>query len=214
MIVSKLDRTYMIDIYFITLKERTDRLNKLIASFEKFKNINLIKVDGVKHIIGAIGCFMSHQKCIQLAKDNKMKNIFVIEDDCTPVGDDFEEKIIQLKNYFDNIDDWCIFLGGGTFSHKNIIKKFNDKLNLYLINHAFDMHFVCYNNIIFNMFLKANPKSCPIDHFWKHKMQALVVIPFIAIQDTSYSDIINEVRTNERFNIVERRLEKKLNLFQ
>ena len=70
----------MLDIYVINLSERTDRWEQIIT--ELGTDFNLIRVNAVKHEIGTIGCFMSHQKCIQIAKDNGLSSIIVAEDDC------------------------------------------------------------------------------------------------------------------------------------
>ena len=70
----------MFDIYVINLEERTDRWDNITKIF---KNFNLIKLNAIKHKKGAIGCFLSHQECLKIAKLKKLQNIFVIEDDCT-----------------------------------------------------------------------------------------------------------------------------------
>ena len=45
-------------------------------------DFNLIRVDAIKHTNGHIGCFLSHKKCLQIAKELGLKNIIVMEDDC------------------------------------------------------------------------------------------------------------------------------------
>lgn len=206
----------MIDIYVINLKEREDRLEKLITNFKEYTNINLSIVEAVKYNPGVIGCFMSHQKIIKYAKENNMKNIIVMEDDCIPHTPIFEEKLINIKKYLDENDNWDIFLGGGTLQYKNIIKKHADitgNISLYKIHHSFDGHFVCYNNTIYDTFINADPTILPLDHFWRGKnIRFVIVIPFIAIQDSSYSNILNRFVKNVRYAEVEYKLLKKLDM--
>ena len=105
----------MIDIYVIHITDRDDRMKHIKNNFSKFSTINLIFVDAIKHEKGHIGCFLSHKKCIQIAKDNDMKRIIVIEDDCLPY-EKFEERLSIIINYLDKNHDWDIFLGAVTFT--------------------------------------------------------------------------------------------------
>ena len=84
-----------IDIYVINLKERADRYAKIKTKFN-FKSINLIFIEAIKNENGAIGCFLSHKKCIQYAKTSNMDKIIVIEDDCLPIGNDFEKRLLDI----------------------------------------------------------------------------------------------------------------------
>lgn len=61
----------MIDIYVINLKKRNDRLNRVRKDFA---NYNLIIIEAIEDINqeGWKGCFKSHQKVIQLAKEKKI----------------------------------------------------------------------------------------------------------------------------------------------
>ena len=122
----------MIDIYVKNLNERIDRWNSIVEAYKNFKNINLIRVESIKNDIGHKGNFLTTQKCIKIAKEKNLKNILIIEDDCIPIDNlDFEDKIINIKKYFDENDNWNIFLGGGfNISKENIISA---KINKYIV---------------------------------------------------------------------------------
>ena len=213
------------DIYVINLKHREDRWNKLLNIWKNTElfSINLIRVDAIYNKDnGAIGCFQSHQKCIEIAKTNGLKKILVIEDDCVPINynnindnindniDDmgiFYDKILKLNDILDNIGNWNILYGAGNkIRVNNIIKKIiyddeniNNEKN---INTMFDIyetiflktaHFVWYNNSVYDYILNLNSYiDYPIDKCWHNKFNVLIIIPFITTQYDDYSDIENK----------------------
>lgn len=211
----------MINFYVINLPDRIDRRKNLQDHFSQFPMINLIFIEAIRDVQGFIGCFKSHQKCIQIAKDQELPYIIVIEDDCITVNHLFQEKLIKILSFLNEFSDWDIFLGGGTTQYKNIIKsvqKFSD-FSIYSILHSYDSHFVIYRNTMYDIFLQADPTKIPIDHYWPNEIQNQVIdcrmllsIPFIAIQCSSYSDITNSFINNDRFQIVDHRLIKRLNV--
>ena len=52
---------------FINLASRTDRLEHVISEFGKF-GLTPERVDAVKMASGAVGCTLSHIKCLEIAK--------------------------------------------------------------------------------------------------------------------------------------------------
>lgn len=186
----------MIDIYVINLKERTDRKEKLLEIFSKYKNINLIFVEAIKYHIGIIGCFLSHKRCINIAKEKKLDQIIVMEDDCLPL-DNFEERLTLILEFLDkNKDKWDIFLGGVNGTKKQDVKeKINYKDNIFFeISRGTCAHFIIYNKSSYNFFLSKDVKKEFNDTCWFNKLRAYVTIPFIAHQQPGYSNIQNGVR--------------------
>jgi GR25 family glycosyltransferase involved in LPS biosynthesis len=96
---------------FINLEDRKDRLEHALAEFEKM-GIKAERVNAVKLKNGAIGCTMSHIKCIELAKERKYEQVFVCEDDITFLNVDlFKENI---EKFYDNDDIlWDVLIVGG-----------------------------------------------------------------------------------------------------
>ena len=121
----------MIDIFVINLEKNKDRKQFIIDSYDKYFNLHFI--DAVYDKRPNKGCFLSHIKCIQHAKDNNMEYIIVMEDDCQNRNDNFvkelEDTLIYLKQ---NKEKWDIFLGGTT----NVYPKNMDK-NLKLTKGLF-----------------------------------------------------------------------------
>jgi hypothetical protein len=179
----------MLDLYVINLRHRNDRLEKMKTLFKDF---NLITVDAIEHTNGQIGCFLSHKKCIQLAKDNNMKNIIVIEDDCEPINN-FNNRIIEIKKYLDSYRNWDLFIGGGFHICPFHIKGKLDTTidNLYKINGGYCLHFVIYNHTSYDYFLQQDENNSPIDHVWQDRLTCIVPLPFIASQLDTFSNISN-----------------------
>jgi len=185
----------MIDIYVINLKERTDRWEHIKHTFGNF--FNIIRIDAVKNDDGAKGCFMSHKKCLEIAKEKNLKNIIVFEDDCTISNhykNNFLEKFKEIYDFLENHKEWDIFLGGVTYlEEKNIKKKivYNDNY-FFEINKGNNTNLVIYNNTSYDFFLKHDI-NVPIDDVWHHKLNGLICYPLIAHQLSGISNIANTV---------------------
>lgn len=141
--------------------------------------------------------FLSHIECIKIAKENKMKNIFVIEDDCIPYHEEknFEERLCKIKKILDTNNNWDIFLGGANiiYSHNITDILHIDDENFILSDKGKMTHMICYNESSYDFFLTKNVfTSHPIDVCWHYKLKALIPTPFIAEQLSSYSNIQNK----------------------
>lgn len=186
------------EIFVINLEKRKDRWENIK---NKFNGLNLVRIDAIEDKTnGAIGCFKSHQKCINVAKEKKLKKILVFEDDCEIIGlniNEFIKLLNSLDKYLNDLEDWKILYGAGNkLKYENIIEKkesiliSNINYSMYLVNFLKTAHLVWYNNTIYDWFLNQNPYSgIPIDRIWHGKFNCLVIIPFIATQSSDYSDI-------------------------
>jgi hypothetical protein len=179
----------MFDLYVINLEERKDRWENVVNNFKDF---NLIRVDAIKHNNGEHGCFLSHKKCIQIAKDKGLKNIIVIEDDCIKNSEiDFTKKLTNIMNFLNEYNEWDIFLGGCNMCDGNdIIKKINyNSENFYQMRKGTTTHFMIYNSFCYDFFLNADINRGPIDVHWHYVLRAFTTLPYIAYQYSNYSDI-------------------------
>ena len=200
----------MFDIYIINLEERKDRLEHIKKYFSEY---NIIPVEAIKHIEGYKGCFLSHKKCIQIAKEKNLKYIIVLEDDCLPL-ENFSKRFENIISFLDSYDNWDLLLGGGfhicPFHIQGKIEKSIE--NLYKINGGYCMHFVIYNYTSYEYFLDQDI-SIPIDHTWKNNLQCLFPVPFIATQFDNFSNITNSIETkfSRRIRLNNKRLSKYIN---
>ncbi len=177
------------DIYVINLAESVQRY-KLIK--ERFPEFNIFKVNAIRHDEGWKGCFASHIKCIQIAKEKKLKNIFVIEDDCVPVKK-YKERLLKIRDILDDNEDWKIYLGGCNRTNNYDIRK-KVKLNgedFVYITSGSCLHMVYYNEKIYDYLLNCTMYT-QIDKVWCDFTTAIVSVPFLAYQEPFYSHITGQ----------------------
>jgi GR25 family glycosyltransferase involved in LPS biosynthesis len=211
------------DIYVINLNKRIDRWEKISKIFNKF---NLIRVEAIEdNIDGAVGCFKSHQKCIEQAKKLNLNKILVFEDDCDLLNieiENFYNLILKLNDFLNSFKDWKMFYGcGNKLMYKNLKKKIctinlNEICNEYTIYECDFLkttHFVWYNNVIYDWVLNLDPYiDKPIDKIWHGKFDCLIIIPFITTQSDDYSNITkNKCSYNSSIKRYERRIIKRIN---
>ena len=65
----------------INLEHRTDRREHVIQELTKLHGVTYEFVNAIKHEDANIGCTLSHQRCIQIAKDRDLNHIMILEDD-------------------------------------------------------------------------------------------------------------------------------------
>jgi GR25 family glycosyltransferase involved in LPS biosynthesis len=181
----------MIQLYVINLKERTDRKEQIIQDFKPYKNIQLEVIEGIKHENGAQGCFLSHKKCIQLAKERDMEYIIVLEDDCYP-NENLENRLNTVLEYL-KTRTWGIFLGGVNKTRmENVLKKDIYKEEKILdIDLGSTTHFIIYHKSSYDFFLSL--ETAIIDICWREKINAVTIVPFLATQRSGYSNIENGI---------------------
>lgn len=84
---------------YINLEERVDRREHAENQFASI-GINAERFQAIKMPNGAIGCSMSHLKCLQTAHDNKWEHLLICEDDITFTNPELFSK--QLNSFFKN----------------------------------------------------------------------------------------------------------------
>lgn len=178
------------DIFVINLEKNIERKNFILDKYNKVFKLNFI--EAIYDKIPNKGCFLSHIKCINYAKENRMDYIIVMEDDCKNRDENFvkdlEDIILYLEN---NMDNWDVFLGGTTnVKMEDIIKKDieNDK-NYYYIKKGNTTHFIIYNKKCYDYFLNYKFDNISIDKIWHDKLIGLTTSPFIFLQQPGFSDI-------------------------
>jgi hypothetical protein len=189
----------------INLGEREDRK---LTVFVQLRNIgvkNPERVAAVKTKDGAIGCSMSHIKCIELARKNDWDYVCVVEDDFKCVDyEKFKTSLskFQQKSIQDNIP-WEVLLIGGNncppyYKIPNVdycVQITNCQSAIaYIVKREF------YDIIIQNfregvgklMRDPKNKREFAVDMYWKHLQSSgkwFILIPLTITQETSYSDI-------------------------
>lgn len=184
--------------FFINLEHRKDRLLHVKQQFDKL-GVNAERFNAVKTNSGAIGCTISHIKCLELAAERGYDQVFVCEDDITFLDiDKLRDSLTQFQNSglqwdvlfisgnnappFQQVSDYCVRVSNCRCGTGYVVKK----------------HY--YSTLIENMReglknLMRDPTNKPmyaLDMYWNKLQQRdnwYLLIPLTVVQAPCYSDI-------------------------
>ena len=181
--------------------------NTIYNNIVKNMDANFVKYNFTK---GALGCLLSHIKCISCAKENNYKNIIILEDDFIII-DNFLEEIDTLFKNIDNKWDF-IYLGKkqgddsmGYFKYEYHKQEFENILDIneyvYKPNYrTWGTHSILIKNTMFDDIIEfSNNIDAPIDIklmslFDKYNFYSVKKDLFIT--DDTYSDIQKNKKIN------------------
>jgi GR25 family glycosyltransferase involved in LPS biosynthesis len=182
-------------VFYINLKHRVDRMHQAETLFNAM-GVTAERVDAIPCRNGAIGCALSHIKCIELAKERRMPYACICEDDILFL--DPEKTKQSVSNLLTS--KWDVMLLGANIAPP-YFKINNQCMSVrnaqtttgYIIKQAY--YDTLLQNIrtgISGLLLYQNPKVYAIDIFWK-KLQKLdhwiILLPLSVVQRPDYSDI-------------------------
>lgn len=202
--------TLLKNILYINLEHRTDRLSYINNEFNNKLKIQSItnnipeRFPAIKNENGAIGCALSHIKCLEIALERKYPYVFICEDDIEFL--DPEHFLMSIRQ-FETIQpsNWNVFIVSG-----NTIPPYR-QFNQTCINvvncqttTGYITHYNYYKSLIQNFkdgisLLIQNPRNeryFAIDQYWKSLQLTqtwYMVYPPCVIQRTSYSDIEKKI---------------------
>lgn len=171
-----------ITAYIINLKHRTDRRDHMINEMTKLP-ISYEFIEGI--VDETKTCFQSQKKCIQLAKENNLPYVLVLEDDAV-FTDDVTYILEKTFNEI-NLLNWdMFFLGANLQKRAERISNSILKLNGAYAAHAYFVHEKFYDTIL------ELPHTCEMDVHYNNLMlnhDVYMCDPMIAYQLPSYSDL-------------------------
>lgn len=184
--------------FYINLISRPDR-KQFVENQLKIIGINAERFNAIKLENGAIGCSLSHLKCLQIAENNNWDHVFICEDDITFLNPDLF--ITQLNSFLENVTEWDVILFAG-----NIIppyKKINDSCvqiskcqttTGYLVNKHYIPILIENIKTGVNLLMKNPEKHLlyAIDRFWfplQGRDKWFLITPLTVVQKPGYSDI-------------------------
>jgi GR25 family glycosyltransferase involved in LPS biosynthesis len=91
------------------LNHRTDRNEHVVQQIETI-GYTAIRIEAVECKQGAIGCGMSHIRCLELAKEQNLPFVCIVEDDITFTNPDLFRD--QLDSFLSSSIDWDVLLLG------------------------------------------------------------------------------------------------------
>ena len=180
--------------YVMNLIHRVDRWDKMKSIFG---NLNLIRVNGeigtdLKSKVKALG--LSHMRLIKECVEKGMKTVLILEDDCIAESGWFN-RWVSIKEYLDNnLDKWEVFNGCiYNLVDKEYVMSIGDTALLKgSIGGA--SHWVYLNLNAYEKFMTWVDEDIDLFYNDGKKFKVLCSYPFIALQESGFSDLMNQER--------------------
>lgn len=184
--------------FYINLTSRPDRKQHVETQLNAI-GINAERFNAIKLPNGALGCSLSHLKCLETAKANSWPHLLIVEDDIKFLKPDIF--ITQLNKFLSNHKSWDVVLIGG--NNVPPYTKIDDtcvKVSMcqtttgYLVNaHYFDTLIDNFRSGIQNLikFPEQHIKYA-VDKYWfqlQRRDNWFLIIPLTVTQREDYSDI-------------------------
>jgi GR25 family glycosyltransferase involved in LPS biosynthesis len=184
--------------FYINLDSRPDRKIHVEEQL-KLIGINAIRFNAIKLPNGALGCSMSHLKCLETAKLHKWSHLLIVEDDIKFIYPELLKN--QLNSFLKNHKSWDVVLIGGnnvppyTKVDDTCIKVSSCQTTTgYLVNgHYYDKLIENFRTGIKKLIsFPDQHRIYAIDKFWfalQKQDSWYLIIPLTVTQREDYSDI-------------------------
>jgi len=184
--------------FYINLESRFDRKQHVEEQLANI-GINATRFNAIKLTNGAIGCSMSHLKCLEIAKQNKWEHVLIVEDDILFLNPELFKN--QLNKFLKNHANFDVVLIAG--NNMPPYQKIDDScVKVYrcqtTTGYIVKRHY--YDTMITNIKegiqkLMKNPEqhvTYAIDKYWfrlQEKDNWFLITPLSVTQREDYSDI-------------------------
>jgi glycosyl transferase family 25 len=200
---------------YINLESRPDR-QRHVENQLKLLGVPIQRFNAIKLANGALGCSMSHLKCLQIAKEQAWDHVLICEDDITFMNPPLF--IRQLNKFLDARNTWdVVLIAGNNMPPYKPIEDYCVQVTRCQTTTGYLVKSHYYDTLIDNIktginMLVRNPdlhKVYAIDKFWfllQDKDLWFLITPLSVVQREDYSDI-EKRRTNYTRHMVD--LDKK-----
>jgi len=186
-------------VFYINLDYRVDRKQYVEEQLKSVGINNFQRFNAIKLKNGAIGCSMSHLKCLETAKKSGWDHVMIVEDDILFLNPSIF--IEQCNNFLKKQKEWDVLLLAGNVvpPYKTVdpscikISKSQTTTGYLVKSHYFD---ILIENIRegINKLMNEPQKhtSFAIDKYWfelQEKYNWYLIIPLTVTQREDYSDI-------------------------
>ena len=188
-------------LFFINLEHRADRLITVKHELSKLKPNIGTRFNAIKAASGAVGCTMSHIKCLEKARDEGLPHVFICEDDICFLNPQLLMKNIQ--KFCENIPEWDVLvIDGNSVPPYQQFGDFCVRVCNIQTTTGYIVRQHYYDTLIRNFreglkLLISNPlnkREYAIDIYWK-RLQAtgmwFFITPPTVCQQEGFSDIEN-----------------------
>ena len=207
-----------IPVMYINLERRTDRKENVIKELYKIGIDRPICFKAVELENGAVGCSISHLKCIEIAKKNNYDYVFICEDDIEFTDPKFF--LNQLEIFINSDINWDVILVAGnnmlpyTPVNDVCIKVMNCQTTTgYIVkNNYYDKLIQNFKSGIQNLLKQPTNNEFKIDKYWfrlQREDNWYLIIPLTVVQKEDYSDIEKKVTNFKRYMLDYNKVYKK-----
>jgi GR25 family glycosyltransferase involved in LPS biosynthesis len=188
---------------YINLEHRKDRLTHVTKELEKI-GIQGERFNAVKTKNGAIGCTMSHIKCLELAKERNYETVFICEDDIAFLNP--QVLLDSLQKFYENTSiQWDVLLIGGnnvppyekTTDYCIRVSNCQTTTGYIVKNSYYDVLIQNFRESVQGLLKNPNNKQqYALDMYWKQLQRInrwYMLFPFTVVQCESYSDIEEKI---------------------
>jgi glycosyl transferase, family 25 len=199
----------IINVVYINLLHRTDRKKRVENQLENIGFLNPMRFNAIKLENGALGCSMSHLKCVQLAKENKWTHVLICEDDIHFLNPSLIKNQLDVFLNSSHTENWDVILlaGNNMLPYENVnsscikVRHCLTTTGYIVKQHYYDTLIENYKEGIKKLMKEPeNKKEYAIDKYWlklQEKDNWFLIIPLTVVQMEDYSDIENK-RTDFR----------------
>lgn len=186
-------------IFYINLEHRTDRKLHVTNQFQML-GVSAERFNAIKTKSGAVGCTMSHIKCLELARDRGYEQVLICEDDITFTDiKTFQQSLTSFHN--DKSIEWdFLFISGNNAPPYEKVNDYCVRTTNCRCGTGYIVKKHYYDKLIQNMreglsFLMRDPTNKPmyaLDMYWNKLQQCdkwYLIIPLTVTQAPCYSDI-------------------------
>ncbi len=183
---------------YINLEHRADRLAHVISEMQKM-GINASRFNAIKTTDGAVGCSMSHLKCVEQAKESGAPYVFICEDDIQFLNPELFKT--NLQKFLDTGLPWdVIIVSGNACPPYTSIGDFAVKVTNcqaatgYIIaEHYIDTMLANFKEGVQHLLRDpTNKREFAVDMWWKRLQPTgnwYMIVPPTVVQVEGFSDI-------------------------
>ena len=183
--------------FYINLDERKDRREHVEMQLN-WMGITGERFSAVKTKFGAIGCTMSHIKCLEMAKERDYDMVFICEDDIQFISKDTLQNSVNKD--IETVKEWDVCIIGGNngrpFKPVNEIcvqvQNCQTTTGYVVKKHYYDVLLKNFRESVQNLIRSQNIRLHALDIYWKQlqgRDKWFLLIPIMAYQKEGYSDI-------------------------
>lgn len=203
----------IINALYINLDSRKDRrahVESQLATLKEGGMPNLVaeRFNAIKNVAhGAIGCSMSHLRCIQIAKERNWDHVLVCEDDV--LFTNVALFLTQMSQFLATVPDWdVVLLAGNNIPPFRVVNDACIQINNCQTTTAYLVRAHYYDALIANYrtgihLLMRNPTQkidYAIDRYWfelQRRDRWFLITPLSVVQREDYSDIEQRITNYE-----------------